>query len=96
MLNEMQSKFKTQRGKAVKNLLYILAISLWVFIIVQACQIQYTDEQALDMLTLEQQLKLDAERLQAVDSTAAQIMLDTLQNVQAVQQEIVLDDINIY
>lgn len=79
----------------MQKLLKLIAIALWSVIILQACQIQFADEQAQDQISIEQQLKLDAERMQAIDQEAAQITLDTLQAVQQVKQEIVLDAINI-
>ena len=93
----------------MKNLAAYFAIALWAYVIGQGCALQYQDEQRFatlsqhtacslaedTSLTIEQELKLDAERLQAVDSVAAQIVLDTLRNVQQVKQDIVLNDINI-
>lgn len=80
----------------MKKIAIILAASLWAYIIMQACQIQEQDDQAFNRLTIEQELKLNAERFAAIDTIAQQIILDTLQNIQAVQNgEIVLDDIDI-
>lgn len=94
----------------MKNLAAYFAIALWAYVIGQGCALQYQDEQRFatlsqqgnacslaeeSNLTIEQELKLDAERLQPVDSVAAQIVLDTLRNVQQVKQELDLGDIYI-
>lgn len=69
-----------------------LAIALWLIVIIQARQIQQ-DEQTF---TIEQELKLDAERfIAAGDTITAQIILGTLRDVQKVKQDVVLDGINI-
>lgn len=82
------------------NLAYVLVGCFWAYVLSQACGLQFDDEQRLqayqtNSCSLEQELKLDAEKLQVVDSVAAKIVLETLRNVQRVKQEIVLDDINI-
>ena len=72
----------------MKNLAILLAVALWSLVIIQACQIQFADQQKLDQLALEQALKLDAARFEtAGDTITAKIILDTLQNVQAVQEQ---------
>ena len=84
----------------MKNLAAYFAIALWAYVIGAGCALQYQDEQRFatlnqhtacslaeeSSLTLEQELKLDAERLQAIDPVAAQIVLDTLQNVQQAKE----------
>lgn len=91
----------------MKNLAAYFAIALWAYVFGQACELQYQDDQAFatishnacsladDQPTLEQDLKLDAERLQAIDPVAAQIVLDTLRNVQQVKHEVNLGEIGI-
>lgn len=92
----------------MKNLARYFAIGLWAYVFGQACELQYQDEQrfatlsqytacslADDQPTLEQDLKLDAERLQNIDPVAAQIVLDTLGNVQQVKHEVNLGEIGI-
>lgn len=86
----------------MKKLSLYFAIGLWAYVFGQACELQYQDDQAFatishnacsladDQPTLEQDLKLDAERLQAIDPVAAQIVLDTVKAVQDVQQNTVL------
>lgn len=80
--------------------LFIGAVLLWLVVLMQGCQLQHADAVKFEAysqhaLELEQELKLDAARLQAIDPVAAQIVLDTLEAVQQVKQDVVLDDINI-
>lgn len=81
----------------MKNLAILLVGILWALVIVQACQVQFADEQKFDRFSLEQELKLDAARFEAAgDTITAAIILGTLQNVQAVKVgEVVLPDIEI-
>jgi len=81
----------------MKNLTIFLAIALWTLVFIQACKVQFVDDQAFEQLALEQELKLDAARFEAAgDTITAEIILDTLQNVQAAQTaDVVLTDIDI-
>lgn len=85
----------------MKNLLYILAISLWAIVLIQALQIQHADAvkfEAYSQLDSEAQQILDElaagkDQSQALSKDSLQLALTILDSLQA--QEIVLDDINI-
>lgn len=80
----------------MKNLAIYFACGLWAYVIGAGCALQYQDEQRFATLSqhtacsLDSELELDAERLQAIDPVAAQIVLDTVKAVQDVQQNTVL------
>ena len=64
---------------AVRRVAIFFAVAVWSLVIVQACQMQFVDDQAFNQLAQEQNEKLQAERI------AAEIIQDTLSmtNVEA-------------
>ena len=80
----------------MKKLLYTLAIGLWILVFIQACEIQYKDEQVLDSKAQQILAEIAAgkDQSQALADESLQLALSILDSLQA-KNDVVLDDINI-
>lgn len=77
----------------MKNLAVYLAIGLWLLVIVQACEIQYRDEQVLDSKAQQilEEIAEGKDQSQALVDDSLQLALSILDSLQA-KQEIDLGD----
>lgn len=77
----------------MKNLALYFAIGLWLLIIVQACELQYRDEQVLDSKAQQilEEIAEGKDQSQALVDDSLQLALSILDSLQA-KQEIDLGD----
>lgn len=80
----------------MQKTLALVAISLWILVFIQACEIQYNDEQVLDSKAQQilDEITAGKDQSQALADESLQLALSILDSLQA-KNDVVLDDINI-